>query len=120
MACDLLGRPQGCPIDPLNGGPTSRFIAFLCVALFALTACEHVPTAPLGAMPVHGVLITVAMPGRCLVGGCDPPGGDRTNLGLVTVVNSGVSTAYLHACGQYAAMHEQQLVDGQWTNVGPA
>ena len=86
----------------------------LCAGLLLAAACAQDVTAPGGAITVHGVLITVAMPGRCLVGGCDPPGAGRTNLGLVTVLNTGTSTAYLEACGLQAAMEEQQFVNGQW------
>ena len=89
-------------------------------ALLLLVACRREIAAPLGANPVHEVLISVAVPGRCLVGGCDPPSADRTNLGLVRVLNAGSSTAYLEACGQQAAIVEQQFLNGAWAFVGPA
>jgi hypothetical protein len=60
------------------------------------------------------------MPGRCLVGGCDPPSADRTHLGLISVLNAGSATAYLQACGAQASLAEQQFVDGAWVFVGPA
>jgi hypothetical protein len=88
--------------------------------VFALSACGTNVTAPLSANPVHDVLISVTIPGQCIVGGCDPPGGGRTNLALVTVTNTGSTTAYLQACGQQSAMAEQQLINGAWVNVGPA
>ncbi len=66
------------------------------------------------------MLITVVIPGNCIVGGCDPPSADRTHLALVSVLNTGSVTAYLQACGDYAAMEEQQFVNGQWAFVGPA
>lgn len=62
--------------------------------------------------------ITVELNGPCLFT-CDPPGGGLTRA-LVTVRNTGTATAYLQACGTYAAMKEQLLVDGQWTFTGPA
>ena len=89
-------------------------------AALVLAACARDITAPGGAVQVHDVLIAVAMPGRCLVGGCDPPSADRTHLGLISVLNTGSATAYLQACGTQASLAEQQFVDGAWAFVGPA
>jgi hypothetical protein len=86
--------------------------------LLALAACTD-STAPTSANPVHGVLITVDAHGRCIVGGCDPPG-TGLSLTLVRVLNTGTAPAFLQACGTYPALGEQQLVNGVWVNVGPA
>ena len=93
---------------------TIRTIALL----LALAACTN-DMAPTSANPVHAVLITVDVHGRCLVGGCDPPGGD-VSLTLVRILNTGTATAFLQACGNRPALGEQQLVNGVWVNVGPA
>jgi len=83
----------------------------------ALVACTD-STSP--AIVSHGVVITVAVPGRCLVGGCDPVSADFSHLGLVTIRNTARTTAYLRQCGPGPALSEQQFVNGQWVNVGPA
>lgn len=79
----------------------------------ALVACNDT-TAPMAAQPADDVLMTVEVPGRCLVGGCDPVGPDRTTLALVTITNTGASTAYLRTCGGVADLMEQQLQGGKW------
>ena len=93
---------------------------FICASLLlALAACDGT-NMPTQAIPVHDVSITVTAPGRCLVGGCDPFSGDATTLGLIRILNTGTTTAYLQACGTYPALGQQQLVNGRWVNVGPA
>jgi hypothetical protein len=85
----------------------------------ALIGCDN-NVGPVPADPVHGVLITITAPGRCLAGGCDPASSDATTLGLVRILNTGTSPAYLATCGPHPALGEQQFIDGEWKNVGPA
>ena len=98
----------------MNMRNTIRTIALL----LALAACTN-DMAPTSANPVHSVLITVDTHGRCLVGGCDPPGANLS-LTLVRILNTGTAPAFLSACGTFPALGEQQLVNGVWVNVGPA
>ncbi len=92
----------------------------LLVAVLAVAACKN-DVAGLTAVIVDDVVISPTVPGNCRDGlACDPIGPPYTTLGLITVHNNGTATAYLHACGSDVAMSEQQLVDGQWQNVGPA
>ena len=95
---------------------TRRYLGILVIA--ALAACSEI-SAPTPAVPVHDVLITATVPGRCIVGGCDPIT-TATTLGLIQILNTGTATAFLQACGTYVALSEQQLVNGHWVNVGPA
>lgn len=83
----------------------------------ALVACTD-STSP--AIVSHGVVITIAVPGRCLVGGCDPVSLNVSHLGLVTIRNTATTTAYLQQCGPGPALSAQQFVNGQWVNFGPA
>jgi hypothetical protein len=101
--------------------PVMRFIkhAVAGAAALAMAACGN-DVEPLTATSVHGVVLTVTVPGRCLVGGCDPASSDATTLGLARVVNTGSSTAYLALCGSQPAFGEQQLIGGTWSNIGPA
>jgi hypothetical protein len=71
------------------------------------TGCGNT-VGPVAASPAHGVLITIAVPGRCLVGGCYPVSGDVSTLGLVRVLNTGTSLVYLTTCGPQPALTEQQ------------
>jgi hypothetical protein len=64
--------------------------------------------------------MTVEIPGRCIVGGCDPVSGDRTTLALVRVVNQGPDTSYVGMCGPTPSFGEQRLIDGKWEFTGPA
>lgn len=112
-------------ITPLRELITSRplssiLVGSLLVGSLALAACGRELTAPQGPVTAHDVTITVAMPGHCIVGGCDPPSSIANNLGLVTVRNAGTATAYVQACGTYSALREEQLLSGQWVMVGPA
>lgn len=97
-----------------------RLLIGIGVTAVVFGGCARNVTAPTQAILAHGVLIRVAVPGPCLVGGCDPLADGRTHLGLVSVVNTGSATAYLSACGTQAALTEQQYVDGAWVFVGPA
>lgn len=71
------------------------------------------------AMPAHGLLLSVAVPGRCLVGGCDPVNTQTNQLGLITLTNTGTQNVYVPLCGPLPAMTTQQFVYGEWVNVGP-
>jgi hypothetical protein len=96
---------------------TSR--QFLLVVVLAAAACGKDVTGP-NAVVVDNVVITAAVPGKCRAGvSCDPIGAPYTTLGLITVHNNGTAAAYLRACASTVALTEQQLVDGQWQNVGP-
>ena len=88
--------------------------------LLGAVACGSDVTAPVAANPVHGVLITTTIPGTCIVGGCDPFDPDAHTLGLIRIVNQGTTPAFLRACGPSPKLVEQQLVNGEWVNVGPA
>ena len=91
-----------------------------CVVMLGALACASDVTAPVAANPVHGVLITMTVPGTCIVGGCDPADADRHTLGLIRIVNQGTAATFLRACGPSPHLIEQQLVNGEWANVGPA
>ncbi|HEU4989181.1 MAG TPA: hypothetical protein VFT41_05320 [Gemmatimonadaceae bacterium] len=89
------------------------------ISLMIAAACGG--AGPLaGPMPVRNVVMTVDVPGRCLVGGCDPYSSDRNVLALVRVVNRGSDTSYVAMCGGSPAFNEQDLIDGQWQFAGPA
>jgi hypothetical protein len=72
------------------------------------------------AAPANGVLLSVSIPGRCLVGGCDPVDEKFNHLALVTLTNTGVQKVFVPVCGTGPAIGTQQFVNGQWINVGPA
>jgi hypothetical protein len=84
-----------------------------------LAACSD-PTAPTPAISPHGVVLFATVPGTCLVGGCDPVSSEATHLGLGTVRNTAPTTAFLQQCGTGPALSEQQFLNGQSVNVGPA
>lgn len=71
------------------------------------------------AMPSNGLLVSVAVPGQCLVGGCDPANAEQNHLGLITLTNTGSTNVFVPLCGPLPAMGTQQFVDGRWVNVGP-
>jgi hypothetical protein len=97
----------------------NRSRQFLLIAVFA-AACGKDATGP-NAVVVDNVVIAATVPGNCRAGlSCDPIGAPYTTLGLITVRNNGSATAYLQACGSTVALTEQQFVDGQWQNAGPA
>lgn len=95
-----------------------RVLSALAVAGL-VCACGGDIAGPNGAMPAHGVLIASTVPGACLVGGCDPANAEATTLGLVRIVNTGATPAFVEACGSLPAVNEQVLVNGQWQEVGP-
>src|SRR5690242_17754124 len=72
------------------------------------------------ATPANGLLVSVAIPGPCLVGGCDPVSTEFNHLGLITLTNTGTQKVFVPLCGPLPAMDTQQFVDGKWVNVGPA
>ena len=72
------------------------------------------------AVPANGLLVSLVIPGQCLVGGCDPANSESTHLGLITLTNTGSEKVFVPLCGPLPAMATQQFVDGRWVNVGPA
>ena len=71
------------------------------------------------ATPANGLLVSLAIPGECLVGGCDPVSTDANHLGLITLTNTGTEEVFVPLCGTLPAMGTQQFVGGRWINVGP-
>src|SRR5579872_2797112 len=93
---------------------------FIALALVAfIGACGDVTGPDQAAMPAHGLLISVAVPGHCLFI-CDPISQDLNHLGLVTLTNTATTKVFFQLCGGAPAIGEQQFVNGQWINVGPA
>lgn len=90
------------------------------VTAIAIVAGCSDAVAPGVAMPAYGLSILVAVPGRCLVGGCDPVSSDVNRLGLVTMTNATAETVFVQLCGGSPAIDEEELTGGQWINVGPA
>lgn len=88
-------------------------LAFLTV----VGACSTDMTAPGGAMPANGLLVSLAVPGRCLVGGCDPFSVQLNRLGLVTLTNTGNAKVFLPLCGSAPEIGQQQFVNGQWVSM---
>ena len=87
-----------------------RILLLLATALVACTDSTGLDSA----RPVDNVLIRIDVPGRCLVGGCDPVSTDRNILGLVTILNMGTATAYVRSCGTIPLLTEQHLEGGVW------
>ena len=71
------------------------------------------------AMPANGLLVSLSVPGPCLVGGCDPVNLETNHLGLITLTNTGTEKVFVPLCGPLPAMGTQQFVGGTWINVGP-
>lgn len=93
----------------------------LGVALLASAAgCGDMVGPSNVAVPAHALLVSIAVPGRCIVGGCDPISTELNRLGLVTLANTGSAKVFIRLCGGAPAIGEQQFVNGQWINVGPA
>lgn len=88
-------------------------LAFLSV----VGGCSSDMTAPGGAMPANGLLVSLAVPGRCLVGGCDPFSAQLNRLGLVTLTNTENAKVFLPLCGSAPVIGEQQFVNGQWVGM---
>ena len=72
------------------------------------------------AVPANGLLVSVSVPGQCLVGGCDPVSTEINRLGLITLTNTGTEKVFVPLCGPLPAMGTQEFVGGVWVNVGPA
>lgn len=96
----------------------SRFGSIALLAVLGSIACSSDITAPTSASPADDLLITIAAPGACLVGDCDPITSPST-LGLITFTNTGNATVYIPACGPFAEPNVQQLVDGRWQLISP-
>jgi hypothetical protein len=96
-----------------------RFLSRIVLATFA-AACSSDIVAPVSATTAHGVIVSMSVPGQCLFGGCDPAISPPFVLGLGTILNTGSSTVYLHACNTALALREQELVNGTWIDVYPA
>lgn len=71
------------------------------------------------AMPANGLLLSVSVPGQCLVGGCDPIDAQFNHLGLITLTNTGAQKVFVPLCGTLPAIGTQQFVNGHWVNFGP-
>lgn len=96
------------------------FTLIACVAAFAALAAacgSDAATAPQAAASVE---MKLAVPGKCIAGGCDPASPSATALGLLTVTNTGSTDAFLRACGDGPAISEQVFNGSTWVNVGPA
>jgi hypothetical protein len=89
-------------------------------ACLVLGGCAMDSVAPVGDAPVLGVVVSVSVPGTCLVGGCDPPNEEQHTLGLTRIVNTSTATAYLESCDSRPALVEQQRTSGGWVNVNQA
>ena len=92
---------------------------FTVIALLAGCSSGDLAILTEVATPANGLLVSVAVPGQCLVGGCDPVSGEANRLGLITLTNTGSEKVFVPLCGTLPAMGTQQLVDGKWVNVGP-
>lgn len=94
-----------------------RRLTCLTLAIAAAVACSSDTTAPFGTTPVDGLVVRLAVPGHCIVGGCDPIVGGTT-LGLITLANTSAGTLFVPDCGSFPALATQQLVNGKWQLVG--
>lgn len=89
-------------------------------ALFALIAgCSSGDLTGV-ATPAHGLLVSLVVPGPCVVGGCDPVSAEFDHEGLITLTNTGNDKVFVPLCGPFPAIGTQQFVDEKWVNVGPA
>lgn len=93
---------------------------FTLLALLAGCSSGDLSSLTGVATPANGLLVSVSVPGPCLVGGCDPANAESNHLGLITVKNTGSEKVFVPLCGPLPAMGTQQLIDGKWVNVGPA
>jgi hypothetical protein len=94
--------------------------ALVWIGVFAsVLGCAHDPVAPDVATPADGVLISVQVPGRCLVGGCDPVE-SGTTLALTTLSNMSDAAVFLPLCGTTPAITVEQFIGGKWQFIGPA
>jgi hypothetical protein len=93
---------------------------FIGLALIvAVVACGDVTAPSESATTAHGLLVSIAVPGRCIFT-CDPISPQLNHLGLVTLTNTATTKVFFRECGGAPAIGEQQFVNGQWINVGPA
>jgi len=72
------------------------------------------------ATPANGLLLSLAVPGPCIVGGCDPVSADFNHLGLITLTNTGSERVFVPLCGPLPAIGTWQFLNEKWVNVGPA
>jgi hypothetical protein len=94
-------------------------IVFSASLIVALGACSGDLAGPTVATPANGLLVSVSVPGQCLVGGCDPANATFNHLGLITLTNTGSEAVFVPLCGPLPAMGTQQFVNDKWVNVGP-
>lgn len=97
-----------------------RLATFVLFSLISGCSSNGVDGPSDVATPANGVLLSLSVPGRCLVGGCDPVDAEFSHLGLITLTNTGAQSAYVPLCGTLPALGTQQFVNGEWINVGPA
>jgi hypothetical protein len=90
---------------------------FLVAMLLPLTIAACRGSELISPIPAHSVVLTMAAPGPCVSGTCDP-GGNNDVLALIRIVNHGTATAYLQACGARIALETQQFVNGAWVSAG--
>ena len=96
-------------------------LIFSLILLIVLGGCSSDMAGPTDVvMPANGLVVTLSVPGPCLVGGCDPIDAEFNHLGLITLTNSGTEKVFVPLCGTLPAMGTQQFVGGKWVNVGPA
>lgn len=93
-----------------------RRLTFLTFVIAAAAACSSDATAPTIATPADGLVVRLAVPGHCIVGGCDPIT-TGTTLGLITLANTSAGTLFVPDCGSFPALETQQLVNGKWQFV---
>ena len=98
--------------------PVRSLFTFALLAIVG--ACSGGDNLTGVAMPANGILVSLTVPGQCIVGGCDPISADLNHLGLVTLTNTGSEKAYVPLCGPLPAIGTQQYINGTWVNVGPA
>lgn len=90
---------------------------FLVSILLAMTIAACGGSDLTSPTPAHEVVLTMAAPGPCVSGRCDPGGNDDV-LALIQIVNHGTATAYLQACGASIALDTQQFINGAWEFIG--
>ena len=95
-----------------------RRLSWVAFAIVAAAACSDA-TAPTVATSTDGLVVRLAVPGHCIVGGCDPITGGTT-LGLITFANTNSVTLFVPDCGSFPEFGTQQLVNGKWHFAGPA
>lgn len=91
-----------------------RLVQFLAVLALAGCASDAVSPSSSAPHPARNVVVSLTVPGQCLVGGCDPPSADFHTLGLIRIVNTGTSTVFLQPCGTVPLILIQHFINGQW------